>query len=139
MKAYTELAAAVLLLTNLTLCGCRQQNDIAELSVIGASDYSFGETMPGSVLEHTFKLRNNSRHDLQIEEVKTSCSCMALGSNVTGNASTLQPGDTFELRVKATSRVLPHSELESSRQVVSITLTGGEFHENFKREWFESS
>ncbi len=58
--------------------------------------YNFGKVKQGSVVDHTFKFRNNGKETLVVKDIQTSCGCTAaLISN-----KEVKPGEDGTIRVE---------------------------------------
>jgi len=62
--------------------------------VVEESDYSFGQILQGTRVEHTFRFRNDGTLPLLIEKVRSSCGCTA----ALASATEIAPGAVGELR-----------------------------------------
>jgi hypothetical protein len=98
----------ILFSLGLVLSGCRAQEtnkkdiNTKEPQVITSGPYfwDFGKVSGGQILEHTFKLRNESKKTLNIKETNTSCGCTV--SQV--EKKTLLPEEETAITVKFDSR-----------------------------------
>jgi len=62
--------------------------------VVEESDYSFGQILQGTRIEHVFRFRNDGSAPLLIEKVRSSCGCTA----ALASATEIPPGAAGELR-----------------------------------------
>jgi len=62
--------------------------------VIEENDYSFGQVLQGTRVEHVFRFRNDGEAPLLVEKVRSSCGCTAALASMTE----IPPGTVGELR-----------------------------------------
>jgi len=62
--------------------------------VVEESDYSFGQVLQGTRVEHVFRFRNDGTAPLMVEKVRSSCGCTA----ALASATEIPPGAVGELR-----------------------------------------
>lgn len=67
----------------------------AEITVVGGTDFNFGEVGRGTMLTHTFQLQNTSGKAIKISKVRKNCECI-----VTESPETIEPGSIAKLSIK---------------------------------------
>lgn len=90
--------------------------------------HEFGYVKEGEPVFHTFKLRNDVRAAVSVDEVNVTCQCTQLNSNIVGTH--LSPGDWLSVPLSVDTKGLSGHVTQvalltlSSGQIVKLTMKG---------------
>ncbi len=103
------------------------------VEVVGTATHNFGVTQPGTLMKHTFMIRNRGQAPLELKLKETTCKCLTMGLDEK-TPTVVQPGEEYPVELefrsdKATESFVQKARIQTNdphlaRNVIKLQVEG---------------